>query len=67
MGRIKVQDQHWQRVPETPISKIPRAKWTGGVDQAIEGLLCKLESKFKPQSSPPPPTHTQKRKKPQGL
>jgi hypothetical protein len=30
-----------QIVHETPISKITRAKWTGGVAQAVECLLCK--------------------------
>jgi hypothetical protein len=34
-----------QIVHETPISKITRAKWTGGVDvtQPVECLLCKHE------------------------
>jgi hypothetical protein len=27
-----------------PISKITKAKWTGGVVQAVEHLLCKLEA-----------------------
>jgi hypothetical protein len=26
-----------------PISKITRAKWTGGAAQVVEHLLCKLE------------------------
>jgi hypothetical protein len=30
-----------QIVFKSPISKITRAKWTGGVTQAIEHLLCK--------------------------
>jgi hypothetical protein len=28
--RIEVQGQPWQIVPETPISRITRAKWMGG-------------------------------------
>jgi hypothetical protein len=32
-----------QTVHETPISKITRAKWTGGVAQAAEDLFCKRE------------------------
>jgi hypothetical protein len=31
-------------VPETPISRITRAKWTGGVAQVTEHLLCKYEA-----------------------
>jgi hypothetical protein len=30
-------------------NKITRAKWTGGVAQAVEHLLCKCEAEFKPQ------------------
>jgi hypothetical protein len=41
--RIEVQGQPKQSVYETPISKITRAKWTGGV-QAVEHLLCKHEA-----------------------
>jgi hypothetical protein len=37
--RIVIQDQPGQTVHETPIFKITRAKWTGGVAQAIE---CQL-------------------------
>jgi hypothetical protein len=29
---------------ETPSAKTARAKWTGGVVQAVERLLCKLEA-----------------------
>jgi hypothetical protein len=29
---------------ETPIPKITRAKWTGGVTQALEHLPCKHEA-----------------------
>jgi hypothetical protein len=28
IGRMKVGAQPWKKVEETPISKIPRAKWT---------------------------------------
>jgi hypothetical protein len=41
---IKVQDQPRQMVGKTSISKITRAKWTGGVAQAVECLLCKREA-----------------------
>jgi hypothetical protein len=34
----------WANSQETPISKINRAKWTGGVVQVVEHLLCKSES-----------------------
>jgi hypothetical protein len=40
IGRIKVRGQPGRIVHETPISKITRAKWTGGVAQALESLLC---------------------------
>jgi hypothetical protein len=47
--RIEVQLQ--QIVQETPISKITGAKWTCGVAQALECLLCKVQSsEFKFQS-----------------
>jgi hypothetical protein len=42
---------------ETPISKTTRAKWTGGVAQVIQHMLCKHMAEFKPQC--PPTTHTQ--------
>jgi hypothetical protein len=29
---------------KTPISKITRAKWTGGVAEAVEHLLCECEA-----------------------
>jgi hypothetical protein len=41
--RIIVQGQPRQIVHETPISKITRAKWTGGVTQAVQHLPCKHE------------------------
>jgi hypothetical protein len=49
--RRKVQSQPSQ-VRETPISKITRAKWTGGVAQVVEYLPCKskaLSSKPRPR------------------
>jgi hypothetical protein len=42
--RITVPGQHRQIVRETPISKITRTKWTGGVVQVVEHLLCKHEA-----------------------
>jgi hypothetical protein len=42
-----------------PISKITRTKWTGGVAQTIEGLLCKYEV----LGSNPNPTKKRKKKK----
>jgi hypothetical protein len=40
IGRIMVQGQPRQFV-RFPISKIMRTKWTGGVTQEVECLLCK--------------------------
>jgi hypothetical protein len=42
--RIAVQSQTRQRVRETPISKITRSIWTGGVVPAAEYLLCKCKA-----------------------
>jgi hypothetical protein len=40
-----------KEIVRDPISKITRAKWTGGVAQVVEHLLCKASSSdFKPQS-----------------
>jgi hypothetical protein len=39
--RITVQGQPGKIVQKYPLSKITRAKWTGGVAQAVEHLLCK--------------------------
>jgi hypothetical protein len=50
--RITVGGQAGQIVQETPISKIPRAKWTVGVAQARKSLLCKHEA-LSSNSSPP--------------
>jgi hypothetical protein len=55
-GRIIAWGQPRQRVHETPISKITRAKQTGGVIQGAECLLCKCE----PLSSNPSPLHNKK-------
>jgi hypothetical protein len=52
MRRVVVQGQPEQIVLETRISKITRAKWTGGVAQVVELLLCK----HKALSSNPSPT-----------
>jgi hypothetical protein len=50
--RIIVQDQSKQIAHETPISKITRAKWPGGMTHV---LMCLL-SKHKDVSSNPSPT-----------
>jgi hypothetical protein len=50
--KITVQAQPRQIVQETPTSKITKAKWPGGVVQAIEHLLCNCEA----LSSNPSPT-----------
>jgi hypothetical protein len=40
-----MQDQPGEIFHETsPISKIIRGKWTGGVAQAVECLLCKYKA-----------------------
>jgi hypothetical protein len=57
--RIVVQGQPRQKVHEIPISKITRGKWTGGVVQAVQLLLCKHEA----LSSNPSPTKKGKEKK----
>jgi hypothetical protein len=40
IGKIMVQGQPGQTVCENPISKIKRARWTGGVAQEVESLLA---------------------------
>jgi hypothetical protein len=35
---------------QDPISKVTRAKWTEGVAQVVESLLCKHKAQFKLQS-----------------
>jgi hypothetical protein len=46
IGSIKVQGQTRQIVHKTPspLSKITRAKQTGGVAQAVESLVCRREA-----------------------
>jgi hypothetical protein len=44
--RIKVPGQPRKTVHETPISKITRAKWTGGMAQAVEHLLCEFKAQL---------------------
>jgi hypothetical protein len=44
IGRIMVPGEPRQIVSETPIPKITRAKWTRGVAQVVENLLCKCET-----------------------
>jgi hypothetical protein len=39
--RIKIRGHPQQIVHKTPISKITKAKWTGGMVQGVEHLLCK--------------------------
>jgi hypothetical protein len=43
MGKIKVQVSAWANSSQDPVSKIARAKWTGGVAQVVKHLLCKCE------------------------
>jgi hypothetical protein len=55
-----VQGQPKQIVHETPpISKLTRAKSTGGVPQVVKCLLCKHEAQFKPV----PPKKKKKKKR----
>jgi hypothetical protein len=42
--RIVVWGQPRGIVLKTPISKVTRAKWTGGVAQVVEWLLCKCKA-----------------------
>jgi hypothetical protein len=58
---ILVGGQPGQIVHETPISKISRAKWTGGVTQAVEHLLCKHEAQSLNPNPPKPPKQTNKK------
>jgi hypothetical protein len=34
----------WANSSQDPISKLTREKWTGGVAQAVEHLLCKYKA-----------------------
>jgi hypothetical protein len=56
IGRIVVQGQSGQLVHETPSTKQPEQKRTGGVTKAVEHLLCKHEA----LSSNPSPTKKNK-------
>jgi hypothetical protein len=47
----------------SPSPKITRAKWTGGVTQVVEHLLCKHEA----LSSNPSPTERKKRNAQYGI
>jgi hypothetical protein len=53
-----VRGQTKQVVPEAPSPKYSKAKWTGGVAQAVKGLLCKCEA----LSLNPSPTKKKKKK-----
>jgi hypothetical protein len=54
--RITIQNEPRQIVHETPISKITREKWTGGMVQVVEHLLCKCKA----LSSNPTPAKNKK-------
>jgi hypothetical protein len=57
--RISVQGQLRQIVCETLSHKITSVKWTGGMTQAVEHLLCKCEA----LSSNPSPTKNKQTKR----
>jgi hypothetical protein len=44
IGRIQSQGQIRQIVHKTPSPKMTKAEFAGGVTQAVEHLLCKLEA-----------------------
>jgi hypothetical protein len=50
IGRIRVSRPFWANSSQDLISKIARAKWTGGVAQVAELLFHKTKAEFKPQS-----------------
>jgi hypothetical protein len=56
---ITVRGQPGQIVCKTPMSKITRAKWTAGVAQGVECLLCKCKA----LSSNPSVTKKKKKEK----
>jgi hypothetical protein len=58
MKRISALDEPRQIVHETPFSKITTAKWTGGVAQVLEHVLCKSKA----LSLNPNPTKKKKKK-----
>jgi hypothetical protein len=43
IGRIEVLGQPTQILYDNPITKITRAKWTGGMVQVVQYLFCKQE------------------------
>jgi hypothetical protein len=57
-GLITVQGQPGQIVHQTPIYKTATTKWTGGMAQVIEHLLCQCEA----LSSNPNPRKKEKKK-----
>jgi hypothetical protein len=67
---IKVQGQPRKIVLKTPFPKITTAKWTGGVVEVVEHLLCKYEA-MSPNPQNPCPTKNQtkpkKKKKNKGI
>jgi hypothetical protein len=42
--RLLVEGHSRQIVCETPIFKITRAKWTGGLAQVVQHLICKCKA-----------------------
>jgi hypothetical protein len=61
-GRITIQGQPGENVHETPISKITRAKWTGGMAQVVGRPLCKCEA-LKIKNPRPTPKKKKKKKR----
>jgi hypothetical protein len=54
----------WANSLQDPISKITREKWTGGVTQAVQCLLCKCEAL---SINPSPTKKKRKKKKKEGV
>jgi hypothetical protein len=50
----------WANSSREPISKITRARWTGGVAQVVECLLCKCEAL---SLNPVPPQRRKEKKR----
>jgi hypothetical protein len=65
--RLVVRGQPRQRVWETPISKVTRTKWTGGMAQVVKCLLCKCETRMKPWVETPVTPKKKKKKQFPGL
>jgi hypothetical protein len=57
----QVSSPAWANISQDSISKIIRAKWTGGMAQAVKHLLCKQESLS--SNSSPTPTPQKKNEK----